>query len=79
MLILWSMKHLKIRFNTKFLEGDPRLKWRIIQDDQEFLAEEIKISVPTYTTEDIIETGETKWHVSCDGSLSWQGKKAFID
>ena len=73
-----SVRNYKIRFNTKFSEGNPKLKWRIVDEREEILAENIKIYVPTFTTEDTIETGETKWHLSCQGTLSWEGANAVI-
>ena len=72
------MAKIQIRFNTKYLEGDPRMKWRLLIDGKEFLAQDIKINVPSFTTEDIIETGEMKWHLSCVGEVVWQGAVATV-
>jgi len=42
----------------------------VIDEKTEHLVREIEVSVPCFTSEDIIETGETKWHLSCVGELS---------
>lgn len=73
------MALIKIRFNTKYLEGDQTLKWRILVDDIEYLAENIQVNVPCATSEDVIETGEVKWHLSCEGKITWKNKTAIVN
>ena len=60
------------------MEGDQTLKWRLLVDGVEFLASTIEIHVPSVTTEDIIATGETKWHLTCEGQVNWLGNVAKI-
>lgn len=73
------MARIQIRFNTKYLEGNrPELKWRILVDGQEFLARIVHINVASRTTEDVIATGETKWHISCEGQIQWKSDEAHI-
>ncbi len=73
------MKLIKIRFNTKYLEAaDTSLKWRLLVDDQELLASHVELQVPAETSEDVIASGETKWHFRCQGVLHWQGTRATI-
>ena len=73
------MAKIQIRFNTKYLEGGrPDLKWRVLIDGEEFLASSVHMRVPSTTTEDIISTGETKWHITCEGRVDWKGDEAHI-
>ena len=73
------MAKIQIRFNTKYLEGTrPELKWRVLVDGEEFLASVVHVHVSCTTTEDIIATGETKWHMTCHGRVEWKGAEAHI-
>jgi|688.fasta_scaffold2690206_1 hypothetical protein len=70
-------KTLKIRFNTL---NTGSLFWRVIIDGEEHLADEIQINVKSYTTKDILPTGEKKWHISVDyQSLEWNDKILIIN
>jgi hypothetical protein len=66
-------KHaIQIRFNTEKEKIGAHLQsWRVIVDGEERLAEQIRIAVPSWTTEDIISTGQKKWHISCEGVPHW--------
>lgn len=73
------MALIQIRFNTKYLEGSrPELKWRVLVDGEEFLARHVHMKVASTTTEDVISTGETKWHITCQGRIEWKGDDAYI-
>ncbi len=73
------MHHILIRFNTKFEEADsPDLKWRVVIDGKEHLASHVKVMVPTETTQDVIEGGILKWHISCYGAPEWDGSEVTI-
>jgi len=72
------MANIKIRFNTKYLEGNPDLKWRVLINNKEVLARNVHIEVPSFTSEDTIEGGEIKWHISCEGQVHWQEDIAII-
>lgn len=64
-----NMKTLKIRFNTL---NKGSLFWRVIIDGEEHLADEIQIETKSYTTQDILPTGEKKWHISVDyNEIEW--------
>lgn len=62
------MKKFKIRFNTECPnKGEPNaLCWRAIINDEEFLATDIEIHVPTKTTCHVLEGGIRKWSISCE-------------
>jgi hypothetical protein len=68
---------IKIRYNTKAVGDDP-LKWRVLEGDIEFLAEHVVILCGSYTSTDILSTGETKHHISCNGRLVWSGRTAIV-
>ena len=71
---------IKIRFNTDTIKM-PHMaypEWRVIYEGQEHLAKEIKINVPAWTTSDIIETGELKWHITCEGKPQWNDDNSVI-
>jgi len=73
------MAKIQIRFNTKYLEASStELKWRLLVDGIEQLASQIEVQVPSYTSEDVIATGETKWHFTCVGEVRWNGSEAVI-
>ena len=65
------MHKVKVRFNHD--AGDSNLKWRVVIDEKEHLAESVEILVPMTTTKDLIN-GVEKWHVSCTPDLiTWDG------
>lgn len=64
--------NVKIRYNTLATGGDS-LRWRVIIDEAEYLVENIRIEVPSYTTEDYVFDAfrneyVTKFHISCECS-----------
>jgi hypothetical protein len=65
-----------IRFNTKH-NGNTAQVWRIFEDGVEYLASDVKIFSPLYT-ETTVEHGETKWNVTCNGRIIWDGTVAII-
>lgn len=72
------MSQIKIRFNTAYLPSEVGLKWRVLCDGKELLAHDVKILVPSETTEDLIEGRIKKWHISCEGELHWDQQIAII-
>ena len=73
------MQRIQIRFNTKFAESPgSRLKWRVLVNGAEHLASHVKVCVPCETTEDVIEEGVVKWHLTCQGSAVWSGDAITI-
>ena len=72
-----NLKKINIRFNTS---NTSDLYWRLVIDGKEYLVNDIKINVPTFTSMDIIETGESKWHISCwANAITWNDNKVQID
>lgn len=72
-----NLKKVNIRFNHT---NTTDLYWRLIIDGVEHHVNEIKINVPTFTTQDVIDTGEMKWHISCfANSITWNNNKVVID
>jgi len=70
------MKILGIRFNTENKGSD---FWRIITEEGEQFAESVAIQVPTFTTQDTLPDGRTKWHLSCFyNELVWSGTKLIV-
>lgn len=66
-------KHaIQIRFNTEKEKVSGELPaWRVLVDGVEHLAKNVRVEVPMWTTEDILPTGQRKWHLSCEGELHW--------
>lgn len=58
------MAKVKIRYNTTCT--DNKNYWRILIDDVEYIAQDIEILCPCYTTEDYIEGVGNKFHISCN-------------
>ncbi len=70
---------ISIRFNTLYEKSENQAYvWRVIVDGHEHLATDIECLVPTYGTKDEIADGVYKWHLSCNGQLTWDGTKAVI-
>jgi hypothetical protein len=61
-----------IRFNTKFEECPAKLKWRVLVNGQEFLADKVYIEVPCESITEPISTGEIKHHILCHGKAVWE-------
>jgi adenylylsulfate kinase len=71
---------IKIRFNTEKEKTDPGLPpWRVLIDGTEYLAENLEINTPVFTTEDNLQNGQKKWHISCHGIPIWHGKNCRIE
>jgi hypothetical protein len=51
--------------------------WRIVENEEENFASEIKLFVPAHT-ESRQENGETQWNIVCSGVLTWDGSCAII-
>jgi hypothetical protein len=62
------MKEYHIRFNTKHNNETP-LVWRVFEDGVEHLVKSLNITVPV-TDSTTIEFGETKWNISCKGTMT---------
>lgn len=70
-------KEVKIRYNHDSGEGP--LKWRVVIDGREHLAENIDVLVPSVTTGDFIEGVGQKYHISCEPELIiWEGNKVIL-
>lgn len=66
-----------IRFNTvSQVLLCPRV-WRVMEDDVENYASDVKIFVPVHS-ETRQENGETQWNMVCSGVLTWDGTCAII-
>lgn len=69
---------IKIRYNTKAAVDDP-LKWRVLDaDGNETLAKQVVILCGAFTSEDVLPSGETKYHISCIGRIVWSNEVAII-
>lgn len=69
---MMSKRQIQIRFNTdkeRFNADAPA--WRVLIDGQEHLARNVRVEVPMWTTEDVLPTGQRKWHLSCEGEAHW--------
>lgn len=70
-------KKVKIRYNHD--AGESPLKWRVVIEGKEHLAENIDVLVPSVTTGDFIEGVGQKYHISCEPDLVvWEGKKVIL-
>ena len=57
----------KIRFNTNYKEGDPKIKeWRVLVNGFENFCNHVTIKCPCQTSKDFIEGIGDKWHISCE-------------
>jgi hypothetical protein len=69
------MMDIKIRYNNNCT--DDKMFWRLIIDGTEFLASDIEINVPTFTTRDDVFDPQrnemvNKHHITCKAeSVSW--------
>jgi hypothetical protein len=65
-------KQIKLRFNTEKEKADQSLPaWRVLIDGVEHLATGVRIEAPIWTSEDILPTGQRKWHISSEGTVHW--------
>lgn len=71
------LNEVKIRYNHD--AGESPLKWRLVINGVESIAEEITILVPSHTTSDFIEGIGQKYHISCNPELIiWEGSKVIL-
>jgi hypothetical protein len=67
-----AQHNIQIRFNTDKEKISKELPaWRVLVDGIEYLAKDVRIEVPMWTSEDILPTGQKKWHLSCEGDVIW--------
>lgn len=72
------IKLLKIRHNNEHEGSD--LRWRVLLGEKEYLATEIIINVPCYTTCDLLKDGRTKYHITANyEKISWVGNKLIVE
>lgn len=77
------MIDVKIRYNT--LCNDGKLYWRILINGEEKIASDIKINIPTYTTNDDVFDSHrnemvNKHHISCKANeVVWEGNVVIIN
>lgn len=63
---------IQIRFNTDREKKDGALPpWRVLIDGVEYLATDVRVETPTWTSEDVLPTGIKKWHISTEGQAHW--------
>jgi hypothetical protein len=68
-----SKNQIQIRFNTDKERVNGSLPaWRVLVDGVEHLATNVRVEVPMWTSEDILPTGQRKWHLSCEGTPDFQ-------
>lgn len=67
----------KIRYNTTV--SDNFLFWRVLIQEIEYLASDIKINVPTYTTKDFIDGVGMKHHITCEANdIVWNEENKTV-
>jgi hypothetical protein len=66
-----------VRYNT---ENDGKsLFWRVIYGGNEYLADDVKFKVETFTTRDDIGGGVMKAHISAEyNDLDWTGHSLVV-
>jgi hypothetical protein len=73
------MHEINIRFNTDKEKVSAELPaWRVLIDGIEHLASSVRVEVPMQTTEDLLPTGQRKWHLSCRGYAHWDNDACVI-
>lgn len=73
------MSEIKIRFNTEKARSDPAAPaWRVLVDGVERLAESVRMDTEMWTSEDVLPSGETKWHLTGYGEAVWDGLACAI-
>lgn len=71
------MKKLMLRFNHN---NTGNLFWRCIIEGEEKLADSVTMYVPSATTEDILPSGEKKFHLTCwYNKLTWNGNNLTVE
>lgn len=70
------MNKYHIRFNTANA-GSPKV-WRVFENGQENLVEQIDIRVPTWG-EQTHENGQSKWNIACQGNMRIVNCTAIIE
>lgn len=71
------MNKIKIRYNTDVC--DNFLYWRVIINEKEHLASDIKINVPSYSTNDFVENVGIKHHISCESdNIVWDEETKVV-
>jgi hypothetical protein len=69
------MNHYRIRYNT--LNRGQEAPWRVFENDQEYLLNNVYITVPT-RTECREELGQTKYNIACEGYMRVENGSAYI-
>ena len=69
------MNKYRIRYNTLNKGQDP--PWRVFENDQEHLVDNVYITVPT-RTECSEELGQTKYNIVCEGWMHIANGSAYI-
>lgn len=74
------MVQIRLRFNTQWESSEgAALKWRLLfPDGTEQVVKSVQINVPSWTSEDRLASGATKWHVTCEGVLELREGHAVI-
>ncbi len=68
-----ATQHIQLRFNTDKEKVSMDLPaWRVMVDGVEHLAHHVRVEVPMHTTEDRLPSGKLKWHLSCEGLVTWE-------
>jgi hypothetical protein len=72
----FAKRHIQLRFNTEKEKVNGALPpWRVLVDGVEHLAASVRFEVPTWTTEDLLPSGQKKWHISCAGEVFWDDSR----
>lgn len=70
-------KRYLIRYNTN--SNSQHDRWRILDEEIEYLVSEIRVNVPSFTSTDWIEGIGEKYHIACEGVLKIENNCAIID
>jgi hypothetical protein len=69
-------QQVKVRYNTEKNKLDKTLPaWRVIVNGVEHLADNVTVETKAWTSEDEIQPGLLKFHISCEGSVVWDAEK----
>ena len=70
----------KFRFNTPANKDKSLPKWRLFVSNVEYLVNEIKVLVPSFTQEEIISDSEIKHNVHCldVGCVDFESKDGIL-
>ena len=72
-----KIKKIQIRYNNNSKSDVD--KWRLIENENEFLVSDIIINGYAYTTKDWKhELNDYKWHITCNGSCEIKNNVAYI-